>query len=69
MRNSGCIIRVIDAIVAVGAAVDNIAALLSQIRRELLLLLETCVVAANGDFHCHDNPFSSRGHAAVIHYS
>ena len=59
MRNSGCIIRVIDAIVAV-AAIDNLSSPLFQIRRELLLLLETCVRTSHGDSHAADNPFFAR---------
>ena len=51
MRNSLGKIRVVNAIVAIRPAIDDVMPKLLQKRSQQLLLIKTCMVACNADVH------------------
>ena len=51
MSNNLGEIRVIDAIIAIRPAIDNVVTKFLQIRSQHLLLIKTCMVACNADIH------------------
>ncbi len=44
-------IRVVDTIIAIRPAIDNVMTKLLQVRSQQLLLIKTCMVACNADIH------------------